>query len=417
MTSKDSEELDLAVFANPLKDLEFKKPKRIDSIDLVKGFAMVFILIAHTSGVWFDDDWIFMHGQVYAVLDVLGPSLFIFLSALSVVFSVKSKQGKIPEYAIRNKIFMRGLVIIGIGLLYNLFIPGFTQGENPLPFPLVIWSWSILVFIGFSQIFAYYSLKIPKIARVIFALIIIAVTLPIRFWLADNMDSNEIIWWIHFIIVSPYPHVPLFPYLSFCFLSTLFGELLYETMIDGSPEAYNHLVKQYLMWGIILVAAGILIGFRLYHYSDSSPYPKLEFNEWMSIKLLYFANTNPWFDYPGMPAFLIRGMPSNQFYSLGMALIIMGIAFYLVDIKRHDNHLIRILKYYGQISLSIFLFHYIGLVLLFPYAFNIVFFPFICISFIGFIGLLFYIWFKYADGVGSPEWIMIKLGQKGKKRK
>ena len=80
MAEKNSEEIDAAVFANPLKDeIDPTKSARIQSIDLVKGFAMVFILIAHTSGAWLDDYWMFLHGEVYAVLHVLGPSLFIFL--------------------------------------------------------------------------------------------------------------------------------------------------------------------------------------------------------------------------------------------------------------------------------------------------------------------------------------------------
>ena len=55
-------------------------PRRIASIDFVKGIAIIFIILCHTSAAWFDETWVFLHGIVYSFLDILGPSLFIFLS-------------------------------------------------------------------------------------------------------------------------------------------------------------------------------------------------------------------------------------------------------------------------------------------------------------------------------------------------
>ncbi len=419
MSEKKAGEVDLTVFANPLKEKPSSAPPRIKSIDLVKGFAMVFIIIAHTSGGWLDKDWIFLHGQVYAVLDVLGPSLFIFLSALSVIFSVESKKGKLPQSVIRNRILMRGLVIILVGLLYNSFIPEEDYGDKPLPFPLNLWSWSILVFLGFSQIFAYIAVRIPKIPRIIISLVVIFVSMPFRDWLLINKGDNTVIAVIHFILVSRYPHVTPFPWLGFCFLSSIFGQMLYKGMKEGTPVAYKKLFKDFMVYGAILTVFGILIGFQLINAGEPGTIGTpgvLDRREYPSLRLLLIANRNPWFDYPGMPLFLIRGTYANQFYNLGMALIILGVAFYLVDIKNHDNQLIRILNFFGQVSLSLFLFHYVGIVLL-PYQLNIVFYPFVVLAYGALLGCGFYIWFRYGNFVGSPEWLIIKMGETGKRKK
>ncbi len=68
----------------------------------------MFIILCHVAEGWLDNDWMFVFGLAYALLDILGPSLFIFLSALSVIFSVKKKQGKVHPKIIRNQIFSRG---------------------------------------------------------------------------------------------------------------------------------------------------------------------------------------------------------------------------------------------------------------------------------------------------------------------
>ena len=127
-----------------IRDLE--SPQRITSIDFVKGFAMAFIILAHSALAWFDDDWRFIYGFVFAFLDILGPSLFVFLSALSVIFSIKRKKDKMSDRVIRNRIFTRGLVIIVIGILFNP-MSLYSAGES-LVFPMNLWGWNFLVFIS-----------------------------------------------------------------------------------------------------------------------------------------------------------------------------------------------------------------------------------------------------------------------------
>ena len=110
--------------------------KRIASIDFVKGLAMIFIILAHAAFAWFDSDWRYLYGLVFAFLDILGPTLFVFLSALSVVFSIKRKRDSTSDKSIRNRVFMRGFVIIIIGILFNPFSLQTSGVAYPFPFNL-----------------------------------------------------------------------------------------------------------------------------------------------------------------------------------------------------------------------------------------------------------------------------------------
>ena len=391
----------------PIEDIrDYASPQRINSIDFVKGFAIVFIIIAHTSMVWFDSDWIYIHGMVYAALDILGPSLFIFLSALSVIFSIRRKQGRLPDKVIRNRIFSRGLTIIVIGMLFNLI--GLSAVRPDIAFPFNLWGWNILMFIGFSQIFTYYAVKLRKWPRAIIGIIIILISPFFREFLYLEKDSNPLIWLSHFIVTSPTPEITLFPWLAVCFISSIFGEYLYDAMMMGTEEAYFRLFRLFLIWGLIFLISGLILGWQL-----QTPETMVE-SEYPHLRLYTIMNKQNYYHFRGMREFLIRGTIGNMLYNQGAALLIIAICFYLIDIKKHDNKFTSMIQYYGKISLSLFLVEYV-FITLFIGQFNIVVFPFVCLAYIGFLGFLLYIWNEYFNGVGSPEWIMIQIGRIGQK--
>jgi len=115
-----------------------------------------------------------------------------------------------------------------------------------------------------------------------------------------------------------------------------------------------------------------------------------------------------------MPDFLIRGTASNMVYNLGAALTIIAVAFYFIDLKGKSNNIVRMFKYYGKISLSLFMVHFIFMPL-YVGQFNIFLFPVMYIANVGLLGFLMYIWIEHGKGIGSPEWLMVQIGRIGQK--
>ncbi len=383
---------------------DYSSSGRIASIDFVKGFAIVFIILAHYAAVWLNEEWYFVYGLAFMFLDILGPSLFIFLSALSVVFTVKRKTGKIPEKLIRNRVFSRGLIIIVIGVILNLTY----IAETNYIFPLFLWGWNILFFMGFSQIFSYYALKINKMPRAIIGIFIIFLTPTIRAFLYNQKDANLIIGFFHFIITSANPSVTLLPWISICFIATIFGEYLYEAMNDKSENTYRGLFRIFFTWGISLILVGIIMGYSLQTFNTMNQ------AEYGHLLLLEIANDQNFFHISGMPDFLIRGTASNMLYNLGAALTIIAVAFYFIDLKGKLNNVVRMFSYYGKISLSLFMIHFVFMPL-YVKQLNIFLFPIIYIANVGLLGFLMYVWIEFGKGIGSPEWLMIQIGRIGQK--
>jgi len=408
---KDEKDFDSPTLINylrqniPIEEIrDYSSSGRIESIDFVKGFAIVFIILAHYAAAWLNEDWYFIYGLAFMFLDILGPSLFIFLSALSVVFTVKRKAGKMPEKLIRNRVFSRGLIIMVIGVFINLT----NLTETSYSFPLYLWGWNILFFMGFSQIFSYYALKITKMPRAIIGIFIIFLTPTIRAFLYNEQDTNLIVGFFHFIITSANPSVTLLPWLAICFISTIFGEYLYEAMNEKSENVYRGLFRIFFTWGVFLILAGVIMGYTLQTFYTMNKY------EYGHLLLLEIANDQNFFYLPGMPDFLIRGTASNMLYNLGAALTIIAVAFYFIDLKGKSNNIVRMFKYYGKISLSLFLVHFIFMPL-YVKQLNIFLFPVIYIANVGLLGFLMYIWIEYGKGIGSPEWLMVQIGRIGQK--
>jgi len=407
-------------------DIKNDRSKRIASIDFVKGFALVWIILAHGGVSWLDRDWIYVYGLVFAFMDVLGPSLFVFLSALSVVFSLKRKKQLVSPKAVRNGIFLRGGVIIIIGMLFNPM--SLMTSGIAVPFPANLWGWNILMFIGFSQIFSYYIIKLSKSARAIIGVLIIYFSPWIRELLYEFKDINIGVFILHFILSSPLPQVPVLPFLAVCFMSTIFGEFLYEAMIKGTKKAYYKLFRVFAIYGILFTLLGIFIiaprgvTFNIWEtglarvISGTSSMPGVIVrSEYLHIDLLQIANQQDYYQFAAMPIFMVRCSAQNMFYNLGVAFLLIAICFYFIDIKNKTNDVIKLVLFYGKTSLSLFLIQYLFLPL-YSGQFSIIFYPIIWVGYCGFLGLLMYIWLKYFSGVGTPEWIVRKIASPGKKK-
>jgi len=401
---------------------DFSSSRRIGSIDFVKGIAIILIIGAHSAKAWLVPHWQFFYGIGFAFMDIVGPSLFVFLSALSVVFSIRRKKGEVKEKIIRNRIFSRAIMIIVIAVIFNLIsieftVPGYS-------FPASLWGWNILMFIGLSQIFSYYALKLSKISRAVIGLVIIFASDPIRLWLYQGKEAGDVIISIlHYIIVSPSPMTPLLPWLSICFLSSIFGEYLYEAMVGGTIKDYIKLFRTFLYWGIFFILVGIILGLNSYLpgkdfiLATNTTIGTLPPNEYPHILLWYDMITQkflPEITYPGMWEFTVRGRGPNMIYNLGAALILIAICFYIIDIKQKMNSFITMINYYGKVSLSLFLLHFV-FITLFLNSLDFVAYAFFYFGYLGFWGFTMYIWNEFYDGVGSPEWLMVQVGRIGQK--
>ncbi|MFX0187585.1 MAG: hypothetical protein ACFE8A_07615 [Candidatus Hodarchaeota archaeon] len=378
--------------------------KRIHSIDFLKGVAIYIIILINTAEIWINKESRFVYAIIYLYLDVIGTSLFIFLFSLSVIFLWKKKMGISPSKEIRNDILTRGLILIILGIGYNIISTSITLN---MPLPLNLWGWNILIFIGFAQIISYYAVKLSRGARWIIGFLFFFASTPIRELLILGKNTNQIVSILHFIIISPNPQTTILPYIALCFFSTIFGERLLECLQLDAKVCNLETFHTLIIFGFIFLFIGISYGYGLVtpEILDPEDYPM--------IKLIPILETQSFFPLSKVPGYLIRGTAPNLLYGLGVALIILGCTFYLLDILYVQNAIIKMFDFYGKVSLSLFFIHCVGL-LFFIQQLTIVVFFIAYFFYIGFLGLLMYLWFRYAKGVGTLKWLISKTSSRHK---
>ena len=218
---------------------------KLKSVETVKGFSILIILLSNSINYWlvFGDELKDIFGVIITILEVIGPSLYIFVGSLSISFTLNKKMGTYPEKMYRNKIFKQALFMILLGSLYNIIL-------NPnLEFPLNLWGWNVFVFLGFSQVICYLAYKLVRWTRLVVGLSIIFLTPGLREILFFSKDTNLIIEVIHFVIVSPFPNYSLLPFAAISFFSAVFGEFIFESIVLNSDRANLHSTQSLIKYG------------------------------------------------------------------------------------------------------------------------------------------------------------------------
>jgi len=379
--------------------------KSINSIEVIKGIAIICILLANTVNYWliFYYDSRFFLSLLIVLLEIFGSSLYIFLFSFSVIFTLKKKMGIIPEKANRNKVLKQGFFFISLGLLYSLI---FSYIDNSI---LIFWGWNILIFIGFGQLFCYYAFKLLRWVRIAIGLIIILVTPNIRELLYIGKESSQLVYVLHQIFVSSTPIYPFFPFASIWFLSTVFAELIYESILLESRVANLNAARSIMKYGIIFIIFSFL-----YSAVQLFPFVKpFSFNpdKFPFIDALPILRGSSIIYIPGLPEALVKGSIQNIFFIFGISLMVFGLIYYTIDIKQKQNRYFKILIIFGKSSITLLFLQWI-----FMPIFNqsLIYYAFLLISpiYLIFFGCIIYFWEKYGNLKFTLEWLMRKGSKK-----
>ena len=390
-----------------IKDAEKKdQMERILAIDVLKGIAILLVILAHLARWVLLPEWKWGYFLIYMILDIFGPSLFVFLSCLGVVFSAKKKRINYNEKIVRNTVLQRAIALLFISFLVNF---GMTYSKM---YYLSFWGWNILQFIAIGQIITYYILKLQPHQRMIIAFLI-AYSTPIlftflnshmenvginfkEFTISDLKNPYALLFWL---IFYPAEQVPFVPWIEIVIIGSIVGENLvnaYNIYLEGNKRIYNKFNRNLLTDGLIMMLMGILIGLQL--QSDD-----------FGLGILAGINTCPFIEWPGIPDFLVHSSISNIIYSTGAELILLAIAFRITEIKNHKGKFIKFFVFYGRFSLSLFALHalfFIGTKDSFgPIGLFILYFIIIIL-----LGFILYILRYRFHGVGTLEWLIIAIG-------
>jgi hypothetical protein len=374
------------------------------NIEILKGFTIFIILLSNAIKYWFASENALLITYLIAfpimIFESFGALLFIFLNSFTNSFILEKKMGCIPEKSNRNKVIKQGLFLIMLGIPFNIIL-------NPsLVYPFNLWGWNILTFLGFSQIICYFAYKIVRWTRIIIGIALIFLTFGIRETLLFWRNLHPIADIINFIIVSPYPNYPLLPYASISFFSTVFGELMYEAKRLDSKIAEINAISSILKYGIVLLVIGLII--PIAEFQPIITLDNYDPNKYPFIDMLAIFKSSFLAYIPNLPGFLLKGTPANLFFSMGIALLCIGLIFYSNYYKQNTTRVSNFFTLFGKFSITLLFIQYIFLYSFYHIIPLLFLFP-LMIIYILLVGTIINFWEKYMNKFPSIDKIFPKL--------
>ncbi len=195
--------------------------KRIDSADLLKGFAVLFMIQIHIVEVFTNPST--LDQNLKQTLYFLGgPTVAPTLMLLMGFFALNSRRTRLSLFIRGMKLFCLGL-ILNIGLNLNLLIQIYSGNIslNPLEYLLGV---DILLLSGLSLmiIAALRQLLGDKPERWILASLIVVATSPL---VADAFSTQSAWSWLTSFVATPtaWSYFPLFPWLAYPLIGAATG--------------------------------------------------------------------------------------------------------------------------------------------------------------------------------------------------
>lgn len=299
-----------------------KKIPRIDSIDFLRGIAILIMISGH-FGLWFLDGdelswgWWDRYGMYFGPI---GAPIFLICVGFSLVFFVENKRQGSSEKEVRNAIFRRGGFLWGFGYILNFLMEPISRW----------WIWNIIVLIGVSTIITYFMLRFTIPQRIIISSIFLILN-PLAQLLGSisfYLNTGILIWdpFILHNILHTYTNVHDVwnPFsLNMVLIGTIIGSFTLNKIKKGE---INTLPKKFLIYGIALCIFGASIDANL----------RLQ---------------------GVMPLILEFEHEVHIIFSTGVFLLCFSLFFWLYDIKKRNFTILRSVMLLSSLSFTIYVTH------------------------------------------------------------
>lgn len=298
--------------------------KRINGIDTIRGLSMWLMMVGHLMGWWMKQEFYWHRIQIYAILEPMVSTGFLFASGISAALSYKKSVSRIKATntsnlsQVRNEYLLRAFFILIIAFIYNFFVGLFYEGLYSL------WSWYVLQTVGFCLIFSWPFLKTPIYFRLIIGFFILTMSPLIFGFLKSYEGQANFFGYTFYFLYHPADQYTILSFFAIFLIGTVLGEVLFNlNAMDNQNERRikfkNTFVIPTLSFGGLLILFGVIFMF---------------------------------------PNFLIMRTFSSFIYSLGVVLVLLSIfvtiqEFQLITTKRSY----KFLYYYSYYSFTIYLTH------------------------------------------------------------
>jgi len=275
------------------------------------------------------DWWILIRGRwlifyLFSFLASIAATGFLLVSGFSAAIAYKSRVKKaeastdISMTQARNLYFIRALLLLAIGLMYNTAI---ALTLNNLRW---IWAWNVLQTISISLLLAWPLLRTPKYLRICLGIGLLVVNDMLFPFLHSYINQQNIYGVLFHLLYHPEEAFRFMAYFAIFIIGTVVGDFFFNINIIKDQEERKKKIKRVfirtiLIVGIILFSFGII-----YNFDD----------------------------------FILRPTLSSIFYSIGFVLILLAILLYLEEFEKiKPKKRYRFFFYFSFYSFTVYITH------------------------------------------------------------
>jgi uncharacterized membrane protein len=317
--------------------------RRIKSIDTFRGVSIAVMVFGHFLLFWLRPEDAWLQFWLWAFLQPLGASGFLFVSGISAALSFRNYQNTVKDSdtismtTVRNVYILRATFLLIIAFIFNII--------NALLWGGSIWEWNALQTIGFSLLLAWPLLKTSKLFRIFLGIAMIIGNQLILNLLSSYKGEASLNGILYHLLFFPLDQYIIMNFFGIFIIGTAIGEFMYSINIieEENKRKYqfkNKLLIQMLLIGISLVVLVVII----------------------DLLLLFSIHQ--------FPNFLIFNSISSVIFAIGMLLTIFSILM-LIEVleKAKTTKSYTYFFYYSYYSFTLYLLHN-PLALLFTQQFN-----------------------------------------------
>ncbi len=300
---------------------------------------MWIMIYGHMVEWWLRPEDYWLRQWLFAFLESVGATGFLFISGIAAALAFKSNQLKLQGLKnfnvsiIRNVYLLRAFIILLFGFVYNFFVAVLWGGDIT-----DLWSWLVLQTIGVSLILAWPFLRTSRSFRILFGISILILNQIILSLLMDGPyeDQSNVYGIIYHILYNPLSQYPILPYFSIILIGTALGDKIFEINIINNQNERKLLFKDKLIKPLCLIGAALLIFGIIFFLPELFILPEV-----------YFSNAN-----------IVMNTNSSFAYSLGIILMVIALfmAIQIFEVIKTKKRY-RYLFFYSYYSFTIYLVH------------------------------------------------------------
>ncbi len=394
--------------------------ERLGAIDYLKGFAMLWIMFVHLGDYWGDSTWRSLWRIIYMAADWLGPTIFVSLTVVSTMISIKKRVYSRKTEGMMADAFKKFSFLFIIGEAMNIFIDNMNSHHLG---PWHVLGMNMITAVAFSQLLVYGLIKLSQAQR--FAILAALVAgFPMLFMYCINggivgSDGNVIldtstlvtpqaILYYLFLYMSAmmptYCWLILTPLTMLVFNGFVEFHVKAPVILSLHPRSEPRLRMWYKYHAYRLACAGLVMIFLGIFFGGFEPARCIDFTSGAYADLMNFDAFKFW-SLSGIPLFLYRHNPYSIVYNTGLMLVFFAFIYYTRDAPWRNKRGTTRIEIFGKYSFTIFIYSHgfklIPLQLSMP-LFLCVFFPILVLLVMGVP-----VWDKKLGGAISLEWFRI----------